>query len=219
MWWTLVVAMAGLVGLRELGRYTQEHARRAAEMMENPQFRVFEFTQLPPWVQGRLAGLRERFLALGFRELVTYTRLSQRTNYTVVLRSDDGETLVSVWVARYHGLMRWLVILNGWATFRRELAAEARYCLSTEFSATRRFGTSPVEILAKAEVGGEMEFLIVPEEASLAEVVQRHSARARDFAARIGAEPLRVTTEGQFFEVERGIAARMARKLREVVRS
>ncbi len=110
--------------------------------------------------------------------------------------------------------MRWLMLLNGWKVFRRELRVEARYALTTEFPLGRRFETTPVEILKKAEVVGELEFLIVPESASPEDVLAQHQVEARAFAGRSRCELVPVATEAHFFEIETIQAARAARKLR-----
>ena len=177
-------------------------------------FRVFAFQALPGWVIERMSPLRDGFLALGFRDLVCYTRNSTRTNFSCVLQSPDHETNISIWVAQWQGLMYWLILLQGWPAFRRNWRAEARYGLTAEFPEGRRFETSPVEILAKGAVPGQMEFLIVSEGSSLDEAVRRHGEAARAFAAKHGLNILRVTTEESFFEMERALMARVARKLR-----
>ena len=177
-------------------------------------FRVFAFPELPDWVVERISPLRDGFLALGFRDLVCYTRNSSRTNFSCVLQSPDHETNVSIWVSQYDGLMYWLILLQGWRVFRRNWRAEARYGVTTEFPDGRRFETSPVEILANASVPGQMEFLIVPEGSGLDQVVRRHGEAARAFAAKYGLDVLRVTTEEDFFDMERALMARVARKLR-----
>lgn len=138
---------------------------------------------------GEFAGLRSTCTALGFRELVVYTRRSERQNYTCMLVTPDGLTLAHVWVGRSYGVQRAVSMLMSWPAFKRELFAAPRYSLTTEFSGTRRFDTTMVEFLARSQVDGEIEFLIVPPEMPLAEVVERHRAGAQAFAAKVGAPP------------------------------
>src|SRR5262249_50672484 len=151
--------------------------------------------------------------ALGLRELVIYTRKSERLNYTCVLATPDGLTLAHVWVARSYGFQRVVSMLMGWAAFRRELFVSPRYSLSTEFSETRRFYTTMVEFLARSHVDRETEFQIVPPDMPLADVLERHRAGAQKFAAKIAAPPVPVTTAEQFFDCERAHIVRLAEKL------
>jgi hypothetical protein len=212
--WALVVILGIRLALSSLGHYRRKRAELAAERMEHPQFSVLAFSELPRWVVARMSPLRDGFLALGFRDFVCYTRRSTRTNFSCVLQSPDHDTNVFIWVAQNGGLMYWLMLLNSWRVFIRNARAEARYSLTTEFPEARRFDTTPIEILANATVPGQLEFLIVPERTSLEEAVRRHDEAARAFAAKHGLEVLRVTTQEAFFDLERTLMARTARKLR-----
>jgi hypothetical protein len=216
--WTLVVVLALGRLLYVVGRKVSENARAGAASLEAPRFDVFTFDALPPAVARKLAPLRAGFLALGFRDLVSYSRRGPRTNHTTVLLSADGRTAAHVWLARHQGTMLWLTVLAGWRAFQRELAASPRYGLITEYPGLRRFETSPVEILATMTVAGELEFLVVSESTPLAEAAQHHEAGARAFAARTNLEALPVETAEQLFEIQRGIMARMAVRLRPSTR-
>jgi hypothetical protein len=211
MHWSLVVIAAALA----LNVYVHRRARNAVAQMEQPAFKVFTFSDLPGWVIQRMSPLRDECLSLGFRDLVCYTRNSTRTNFSCVLQSPDHEINAVIWVSQYRGLMYLLILLQGWRAFRRNVLAEARYGLTTEFPDARRFETSPVEILARAEMPGDLEFLIVSEKISLGEAVQRHREAAREFAGKNDLDVLRVTTQEGFFDMERALMARMARKLRD----
>lgn len=102
----------------------------------------------------------------------------------------------------------------GWAAFKRELFVAPRYSLTTEFSGTRRFVTTMVEFLARAQVDGELELLIVAPEMALAEALERHRAGAAAFAAKISAPVVTITTADAFFDCERAHITRTAEKLR-----
>src|SRR5437763_7955843 len=205
-----VVVMAVAMGLLA---YVRVLSLKAAKHMEQPAFHVLAFRDLPAWVLRRISPLRDRFLALGFRDLVCYTRNSTRTNFSCVLQTADHEVNAVIWVAQHRGLMYLLIVLQGWRVFRRNLLAEARYGLTTEFPDGRRFETSPVD-LSQATVPGQAEFLTVSEKASLAEALRQHRDAARAFAARYRLDVLRVSTQDDFFNVERALMARVARKLR-----
>jgi hypothetical protein len=104
--------------------------------------------------------------------------------------------------------------LLGWSTFKKELLASPRYGLTTHFPGARMFETSPVELLAKGHVSGELEFVIVPETMPLAEVKERHEAGARAFAAQRDLEPVRITSVEALLDCQRALVARIAAKLR-----
>ena len=159
-------------------------------------------------------GCAPRFAELAFRELLVYARRSQRTNYSLIAVSADGDVVVHLWIARYHGLMGWMMLLQGWKVFKRHMFATARWSMVTNFSGARRFHTTAVEMLAKAQVTGEREFLIVPPSMTLAAALPLHQAGARKFADQIGSEPLSVTTPEQFLEIERTVMAVLGRRLR-----
>ena len=127
----------------------------------------------------------------------------------------DGLTVVHLWVARSFGARRAISMLVGWAALKRELLVAPRYSLVTEFSGARRFDTTMVEFLARSQIDGQIEFLIVPPEMPLAEVVQRRRAGAQAFAAKIGAPATPITTANEFFTCERAQMARLAKKLRQ----
>jgi hypothetical protein len=217
--WKLVFVVGVVMAFRTLGRTLIQRAKRRMEQgvadFENPRFTTMTFAELPPWVSAKLAHLRSELIGLGFRELVSYTRASERLNYTCVLVADDGEVVAHVWVARSKGLLFLLTAATlGRAALVRELRVAPRYGLITSFSDARRVETSPVEILARSHVAGQQEYATVPETMPLAEALAKHRALARDFAAKQGAAPVRVTTEQQFFDTERALMIRLAEKLR-----
>ncbi len=215
--WLLVVVVGIPIVLRQLGLFLQQRAQQGAANLENPEYRTLVFAELPTWVQGRLSGLRAAVAELAFRELLVYSRRSQRTNYSLISVSADGEVVVHLWVARYHGLMGLMMLLHGWKVFKRHMFATARWSMVTNFSGARRFHTTAVEMLANAQVTGEREFLIVPPSTTLAAALPLHRAGARRFADQIGREPLSVTTPEQFLEIERAVGAVLARRVRQSI--
>ena len=212
--WIIAILLGGVIAIRKLARSQLARLTKNVENFANPQFTTLDFSELPRWARRRFAGLRSAYTALGFRELVIYRRQSERLNYTCMLVTPDGLTLAHVWVARSYGAQRAFSMLMGWEAFKRELLVAPRYSLTTEYSGTRRFDTTMVEFLARSQVDGEIEFLIVPPEMPLAEVVEHHRAGAQAFAAKIGAPPMSITTAEQFFDCERAHIARAAKKLR-----
>jgi hypothetical protein len=222
--WKLVIVVGVVMAFRYLGRALMQRAKRQLEQgvadFENPRFTTMAFADLPAWVSAKLAHLRSELIGLGFRELVNFTRASQRLNYTCVLVADDGEVVAHVWVGRSKGLLSLLnAALLGWPALRRHLRVAPRYGLITSFSEARRVETSPVEILARSHVAGSKEFATVPEAMPLAEALAKHRAFAREFAGRQGTAPVRVTTQEQFFDTERAVMAWMAEKLRRQLQS
>ncbi|HXJ22287.1 MAG TPA: hypothetical protein VMT03_18855 [Polyangia bacterium] len=213
--WFPVIVLVGLIGTKVLAWSSLARVRRSIQNFENPQFTSFEFSELPAWVRRRFERLHAAFTGLGFRELVIYKRRSDRLIYTCLLVAADGLTIVHLWVARSFGAHRLTSLLAGWPAFKRELAVAPRYSLVTEFSEVRRFDTTMVEFLARSHVDGKLEFLIVPPEMPLPEVIERHRAGARAFAAKIGAAPLPITSANEFFACERAHMARMAKTLRQ----
>jgi hypothetical protein len=198
------VLVAVVVLLYYVGKAATEAARASGREMAAPHFDVVPFADLPRHVATKLQPLRDGFLSLGARELVTYSRRSPRSNYTTALVLRDGDVIVNIWWARSRGAARWLTLLAGWRAFRRELFAEARYSIVTQFPELRRFQTSPVEIMANVAAAGQLEFLIVPESMPLDEALRRHEEAARGFATRASLPPLAVTTVAQFFEIQSG---------------
>ncbi len=218
--WVMVIGMAVVVGLLAIAGALGRGAKAAVEEMANPRYTTMPFAELPGWVRRRLSGWRDQFIALGFSELTNYTRRSQRVNYTCVFVSPDGLTLANAWVARSKGLMLWLIAPQfGWAAFKNELLALPRVGLTTLYPGARMIETSPVELLAKSHVAGELEFVIVPPTMPLVEVKERHAVAVRDFATRCVASPLRITSVEQFLDSERAMEARMAEKLRRQIAS
>jgi hypothetical protein len=217
----VIFAIIVIIGVGRLfyvvGKRVTADAHAGAAAMENPRFDVFAFEQLPADVGRKLGPRRAELIALGFRELVSYTWRSTRANYSTVLVSPDGRSLATVWIASHEGLMLWLTVLNGWRAFRRELLAVPRYALITEFPELRRFETSPVELLASLTNAGHLEFLIVDESTTVAEALRKHEHAAREFAARTGLVALAVETAEHYFDLERGHMARMAARVRQSV--
>lgn len=187
-----------------LGKAVTEQQRAASREHAAPHFDVIPFTDLPRHVARKLQPLRDQFLSLGARELLTYSRRSPRSNYTTVLTLRDGDVVVNIWWARSKGAARWLTVLAGWRAFRRELFTEARYSIVTQFAELRRFQTSPVEVMASLAAAGQLEFLIVSESMPVEEALQRHEDGARGFATRVSLPPLAVTTAAQFLEIQTG---------------
>jgi len=213
--WVMVIGLAVVGGLLALARALNRSGAAAVIELANSRFTTMPFGELPGWARQRLAGLREQFLALGFVELTNYTRHSPRTNYTCVLIAPDGTTSANVWVARNREFALWLVLpMLGWSAFKNELLAAPRYGLMTHFPDGRVLETSPVEILAKSQVAGEMEFVIVPHSMPLAEVTARHEAAVQAFATEKALAPVSITSAEGFLTCERELAARMAAKLR-----
>jgi len=211
--WVIAILLAALYGIQKLAQALGAGAAKGVEYLANPRFRTMGFAELPRWVGLRLTNLRDQFLALGFRELVNYTWESDHLNYTCVLVSPVGSSCAAVWVSRHYGLSRWMSVFLGWPALKRELLVAPRYGLITDLPGARRFETSPVEILAKSQVDGEVEFLTVPASMTLAQVIERHAAAARAFAARCGAKPILITTAEQLFDCERALSARIAKKI------
>jgi hypothetical protein len=115
----MVALLGTLVGLLALARSLHRSAAASANDLATPQFTTMAFGKLPAWVAQRLAGLRDQFIALGFREIANYTRKSRRLNYTCALVAPDGATTVEIWAARSRGVMLWVVTpLLGWSTFK-----------------------------------------------------------------------------------------------------
>jgi hypothetical protein len=181
---------------------------------DDPQFRTIPFADFPGWVQRGLGPLREQFAVLGLRELLSYTRRSDRLNYTTVLLSSDGHVVCHVWVGRSRGLMRWTWLFFGWAAIKREFLSQGRYGLITHFPGERRLETSPVELLARAHEPDVWEQHTVPPGASLEEAMRLHAGHVAAFAARVGCEPRPVLTEPEFFAPERACVLRVGARLR-----
>jgi len=216
----MAIGMAVVVGLLALAGALGRGVTAGIEEMANPRFTTMAFAELPAWVRRKLSGWRDQFIALGFTELTSYTRRSPRENYTCVFVSPDGLTLANAWVARSKGLLLWVVgPMLGWSAFRNELLALARVGLTTHFPGARMIETSPVELLAKGHVAGELEFVIVPPTMPLAEINERHAVAAQDFAARCGAAPLRIASVQDFLDSERALVVRMADRLRRQIAS
>jgi len=216
--WVGVIGLVVAVGLLAVAGALGRGVDASVAGMANPRFTTMEFGELPGWVRARLAGLRDQFIALGFSELTNYTRQSPRVNYSCVLVAPDGVTLATAWVARSRGLVLWMAApVLGWSAFKNELLASPRFGFTTHFPDARQIETSPVEILAKSHVAGELEFVIVPPTMPLAEVKQRHVAAAQAFAARCGAVPLTITNVEQFLDCERALTVRLANKLRREI--
>jgi hypothetical protein len=190
-----------LLGWRRALRVTRELA--------DPHFTVYAWSELPPWVVGRLETLRDRVMGLGFRELACYSRRSQRTTFTCVLISPDRKVTAHLWVARAQGLQLLLTRLASGRAFTRDARGDARQAFVSDFSGGRRVETSAVEILATMAVPGELEFDIVPADLPLDEALRRHDALVSSFSARVGAEPLAILDEAQLFDVQRAAQANM----------
>src|SRR5262245_24628646 len=213
--WVLAIGLAVVVGLLALAGALGRQSAAAVTEMENARFTTMDFAELPGWVRRKLGGLRDQFIALGFSELTSYTRHSPRLNYTCVFVSPDGLTLAEAWVARSKGLMLWFVTpLFGWKAFTNELLASARFGFTTRFPDGRMIETSPVELLAKSHVAGELEFVIVPPTMPVAEVKERHAIAAQSFADRCAARPLAINDVEQFLDCERALGIRLAKPLR-----
>ena len=215
--WLTAVVMAAMVGLLSLANALGRAAKAGIDDLANPRFTTMDFAELPDWVRRRLAGLRDQFIALGFTELTCFRRHSPRLNYTCVLVSPDGLTLANVWVARTKGLMWMAVFAVGLSAFKNDLLALPRFGMTTHFPDVRMVETSPVELLAKSHVAGELEFVIVPPTMPLAAIRERHEAAAQEFARRCGAGPVSITTVEQFLASERAMIIRMAERLRRKI--
>jgi hypothetical protein len=205
----VLLGLAVPVLLIPLGRALE----RSTEAMINPQYTSISFKELPAWVAERLARLRDQFMALGFREVSVYTRKSPRLNYTCSLVAPDGTTLAEVSVARIRGIMLVAAPLLGWSMFKREVLAEPHFELQTHFPGGRLFETTPIE-LSSAHLAGETEFSIVPETMPLQEMVDWHRPRAREFAARCGVAPIRITGEKEGLEVQGALTRRLGERLK-----
>jgi hypothetical protein len=211
--WTIAVLLAVIFALGKLAQAIGRRATAAADDLANPKFTTMAFAQLPPSIAGRLAGLRDQFIALGFREVATHTRQSSRMNYTCVLVAPDGITTAHVWTARASGLMLWLTPIMGWSAFKRELFASPRFGLMTHFPGARFIETSSIELLAKSHVEGEMEFRIMPETVPLAEMIEGHVAGAQAFATKHDTQPIPITDTDSVIACERATAVRVGEKL------
>jgi hypothetical protein len=215
--WPLYVGLGVAVGLWALVWAIGRSFAAGIAAMANPQLTTMEFGELPDWVGQKLAGLREEFLALGFRELTTYTRNSPRLNYTCALLAPDCVSVASIWVARSHGVTLWVVTpLRDWSAFKNDLDALPRYGLMTRFPDGRFVETTHVEILARGHVVGKSEFLIVPRTMALAEVRALHATAVQDFAAREAVEPIQITDAKQFLDLTRAMILRLANKFRKL---
>ena len=213
--WTVLALLATLVGLLALARSLGRAAAASANDMATPQFTTMAFGELPAWVARRLAGLRDKFIALGFREITNYTRTSRRLNYTCVLVAPDGATTVEIWAARSRGVMLWVVTpLLGWSTFKQELLVSPRFGLVTHFPGARLFETTPVGVLARAHVDGQMEFSVVPETMPFTEMIERHREGMQAFAAKSGAQPIRIAAVKDLLECERDLSMRVAENVK-----
>jgi len=212
----LGVSLGALVVLLLLLAFVLRHARRSAADMRAPRFQTFAKGAMPTWVEDKLAPLCERFSTLGFRHLVSYTRASQRLNYTMVLVSDDDLTTVHLWVAHYRGLMRWLTILRGWRSFVNDMLVLPRWALLTYHDDDRLYEATPVD-LSNMNVPGLTEYLQLPEAMSAADALRQHASGAKAFAERTGAMPVAVTSVEQFLERERVLVAQVADQMERVI--
>jgi hypothetical protein len=211
----MAIGLGVVVGLFALAGALGRASAAGISEMANPRFTTMEFAELPAWVRGRLAGLRDQFAAAGLKELTNYTRSSPRLNYSCVFASPDGLTQAVAWVARSRGITLWAAApFVGWSAFKNDLLALPRFGLMTYFPDARLIETTPVELLAKSHVAGVMEFVIVPPGLSIGEVQERHGAAAQAFAARHGTTPLSITSAQQYLDCERAMSIRIAEKLR-----
>lgn len=211
----MVALLAAMVGLLALARSLHRSAAASAKDLATPQFTTMAFGELPDWVAQRLAGLRDQFIALGFREIATYTRKSRRLNYTCTLVAPDEATTLGIWIGRSRGLMLWVVgPLLGWSAFKQELLASPRFGLTTHFPGARLFETTPVGVLARAHVDGQMEFSVVPETMAFTEMIERHREGMQAFAAKCGAQPIRIAGVKDLLECERDLSIRLAENVK-----
>jgi hypothetical protein len=216
--WVLTIGVGVVAGLFALSYLMGRAAVADMHEMFNPRFTTMEFAELPHWVRERLAGLRDQFAALGFKELTNYTHHSSRMNYTCVFVSPDGLTQATAWVAGSRGLAIWVgAPFIGWAAFKNELLALPRFGLMTRFPDGRLFETSPVQLLATGHVAGETEIVIVPPGLPMGEVKERHDAAARAVAALWGTAPIAITSVEQFLDCERALSARLGNRLRQQI--
>jgi hypothetical protein len=212
--WALVIFL-GLRRLLQLGaKRVLQNARVGERALSDPVFHVIARADLPPWVARKLGPLENQFTALGFRGLVIYRRESPRLNYSSILVSPDGHVVVHLWVARQVGISNWVLLFAAWRSFIRNILASARYGIVSNYRDGRRFQTSPVEILANGTVPGEREFLTVTPHTSPADACRLHAAAARAFATRGSLEPVFITTEHEFFEIERALCVKLGARLR-----
>jgi hypothetical protein len=212
----LVFGLGAFIIVLLLLAFVLRHARRTAADLRAPRFHTFASGAMPRWVEEKLAPLRDRFSTLGFRHLVSYTRESQRLNYTMVLVSNDDVTSVHLWVSHFRGLMRWLTILRGWRAFVNDMLILPRWALLTYHDADRLYESTPVD-LSNMSVPGLTEYLQVPEATSAADALREHASGAKAFAARTGATQVAVTTVEQFLERERVLARQVADQMERVM--
>ena len=207
---TVALALLTVLVIRPaLARWATRRAARTLADFESPRIHVLERSDLPRWIDRKLTPLRAQFVGLGFRELLSFSRESQRMNYSSVLVSADGLLCVHVWVARSSGLMRWLMLLHSWRAFARNMLALPRFAVITHFDGFRHYASSPVE-LGTVNEPGEMEFFTLPPGTSPAEALQLHEPGARTFMSRWDAKPVSLTSEQTFLEIERAHCAQIA---------
>jgi hypothetical protein len=212
----LVVLLGAFIILLLLLAFALRHAGRTAVDMRAPRFHTFAKGAMPAWVEDKLAPLQEQFSTLGFRHLVSYTRESQRLNYTMVLVSDDDVTSVHLWVAHYRGLMRWLTIFRGWRSFVRDMLILPRWALLTYYDDDRLYESTPVD-LSNMNVPGLMEHVQLPEATSAADALRQHASGAKAFAARMGVTGIAITSVQQFLERERVLCGQVADQMQRVI--
>lgn len=90
--WVIAILLGVMVGAQKLAGSLLRGMKQSIENFATPQFTTLAFAELPRWVRRRFEKLRGRWAALGFRDLVIYTRKSERVNYTCVLATPDGAT-------------------------------------------------------------------------------------------------------------------------------
>jgi hypothetical protein len=216
---TLLAVLVGAVALLlSLAAYTTRHASRTVADMRQPRLHTFAEGAMPAWVEAKLAPLRARFSALGFRQLVSYTRESQRLNYTIVLVSERDHTSVHLWVARYSGVMRWLTFLHSWRSFVGDMLVVPRWSLQTYYDGDRRYESTPVD-LSSMSVPGLTEHVQLPEDMSASDALREHASGAKAFSLRTGAVPFALTSVEQFLETERVLCGQVADRLQQTVAS
>ena len=205
-----------LVSLCQMQRRRFSKDLDGMQHMTRRDFALVPFREFPLPVRLLLSRYRKAAQAMGFQELVSFSRRSIASpNFSIIYVSPDRRTVAEVEYAAVDFLTVLLTAFVQPSKFLQCLIGPHGMCLTSVLPNLRRVMTTPHAFLAENEKPGEREFHVVPAHTAPAAMYEQHQERITELCARENVAARLFSDEEQFFAFEVEVLAKAAAHARQ----
>jgi hypothetical protein len=215
--WIIVILFGLPMFLTGLALKIQAINDRDNNALENIDFRLFEFQQLPWFVRWLLSSYRKQGIEAGFSELACFTRKNiGAANFVCVQISRDRQVLHIIEYARINPLFVLILMCirprDGW----RFIVGVYGATIVSVFQENRRLITTKQAFLAIDPIAGEKEYNIVQRRLSFEQQCTSHLEKAKIMMAEYNLSSTVFNNREDYFNFERIVLKKLVQKCKDM---